>query len=365
MSSSAETLRVGATRESIFRSGYKRTALTATAFVFIVALAAFGIHYWTIGRFIETTDDAYVGGDVTAMSPHVAGFIRTIYIPDNGLVKRGEIIMRLDDRDFRAAADHASAIVAQKQATLDSLQAQVNLQNTAIAAADASLVGKLAAAVFARDDSTRYRRLMRAVATSRQDVQRATSADEQARSAVMAAQAGADGARRQLAVLQANIAQAKADLAQARADLRTAQLNLSYTEIRSPIDGYLGNRAVRVGAFVAAGAYLGSITPKQGLWVDANFKEDQLGRMAAGQIATITADEMPDRHFRGHVASLTPGTGAIFSVIPPENATGNFTKIVQRVPVRIVLDPGQEGSERLRPGLSITAEVDTRGTDIK
>ncbi len=341
------------------RALLKHAGLSILGLAFIAVLALFGYRYWTVGRFIESTDDAYVGGDVTAMAPHVPGFVAAIYVPDNAVVRKGQLIMRLDDRDFRAAADHAIALVEQKRAVLANLAARLDLQHATIAAADADLGGKRAAAAFARDDNARYQGLFRAVATSRQDVQRAQSADSQASNAVIAAQADATGARKQLSVLQADIAQARADLGQAQADLRTAQLNLGYTQIRSPIDGYLGNRAVRVGAYVAAGAYLGSITPKQDLWVDANFKEDQLGRMFGGQRATVTADVMPDRHFRGRVASLAPGTGAVFSVIPPENATGNFTKIVQRVPVRILLDPGQPGSEWLRPGLSITAEVDT------
>jgi len=361
MSAHTEALEITTPTRSEGGLPVKRLAMVGLGLAILLALAIFGFRYWTFGRFIEGTDDAYVGGDVTAMSPHVPGFIAAIYVPDNGLVHKGQLIMRLDDRDFRTAVDHAAAVAAQKRAALDDLTARVSLQQTAISAADADLDSRRAAAAFAKDDDVRYQGLARAVAVSRQDVQRAQSADVAARSAVASALATAAGSRRQLGVLQADIAQARADQAQAEADLRTAQLNLSYTEIRSPIDGYLGNRAVRVGAYVTAGAYLGSITPTQGLWVDANFKEDQLGHISAGQPATITADILPGRHFRGRVASLSPGTGAVFSVIPPENATGNFTKIVQRVPVRIVLDPGQVGSKRLTPGLSITAEVDTRG----
>jgi membrane fusion protein (multidrug efflux system) len=167
-------------------------------------------------------------------------------------------------------------------------------------------------------------------------------------------------ARQQMSVLQAEIAAARAGVAQAKADVETARLNLGYTEIRSPIDGYVGNRAAQVGAYVASGAYLLSVIPSRGLWVDANFKEDQLARMRPGQTATVVADVLPGKTLHGHVASLSPGTGAIFSVIPPENATGNFTKIVQRVPVRIALDDGDARLGELRPGLSATVSVDTR-----
>ena len=164
----------------------------------------------------------------------------------------------------------------------------------------------------------------------------------------------------ELDVLDAEIAEASAAVAQARADLDTARLNLGYAEIRSPIDGYIGNRAAQVGAYVSQGAHLLTVVPVHGLWVDANFKEDQLARMAPGQSATVVADTLPGHIFRGHLASLAPATGAIFSVIPPENATGNFTKIVQRVAVRIVLDDGDANLWRIRPGLSTFATIDTR-----
>ncbi len=176
----------------------------------------------------------------------------------------------------------------------------------------------------------------------------------------MSSEAGLDSAKQQLTVLDTEIAEARAAVAQAQADLQTARLNLGYTEIRSPIDGYIGNRAVQAGAYVSEGAYLVSIVPAHGLWIDANFKEDQIERMTPGQSATIVADVMPGHAFHGHVVSLAPGTGAIFSVIPPENATGNFTKIVQRVPVRIELDASDAMLGRLRPGLSTTVTVDTR-----
>jgi membrane fusion protein (multidrug efflux system) len=161
-------------------------------------------------------------------------------------------------------------------------------------------------------------------------------------------------------VLSANIEEASAAVAQAEADLQTARLNLDYTEIRSPIDGYIGNRAAQVGAYVSQGSYLLSIVPARDLWVDANFKEDQLARIKPGQPATIVADTLPGHVFHGHLLSLAPATGAVFSVIPPENATGNFTKIVQRVPVRIALDDEDASLGKIRPGLSTFATVDTR-----
>ena len=174
------------------------------------------------------------------------------------------------------------------------------------------------------------------------------------------AQAALAAASQQLSVLAANIDEAAAAVAQAQADLQTARLNLGYAEILSPISGYVGNRAARVGTYVSQGTYLLTIVPAHGLWVDASFKEDQLARMQPGQPATIVADTLRGHVFRGHLLSLAPATGAVFSVIPPENATGNFTKIVQRVPVRIELDDGDASLGRIRPGLSTVATVDTR-----
>ena len=197
-------------------------------------------------------------------------------------------------------------------------------------------------------------------AGSRQNAQRASAQDEAAQAGVVSSAAGLDAAKQQLTVLDAQIAEARADVAEAQADLQAAELNLSYTEIRSPIDGYVGNRAAEVGAYVSGGAYLATIIPAHDLWVDANFKEDQLGRMAPGQAATVVAAVLPDHVFHGRIVSLAPATGATFSVIPPENATGNFTKIVQRVPVRIMLDGEDPMLRYLRPGLSTNVSVDTR-----
>ena len=342
------------------RLSTRQLLFLAAALIVGVAASAFGYEWVTVGRFVESTDDAYVGGDVTAIAPHVAGFVSGVAVSDNQFVRKGQLLIRLDDRDFAAAAAHAEAVVRERRAVLSDLEAKYAMQRTSINQASADLGSKLARAAFTSDDNARYQALERAVATSRQDVSRAYSANEQAQSDVAAARAAVAGAKQQLSVLQADMDQARADIAQAEADLRTAQLNLGYTEIRSPIDGYIGNRAVRTGAYVSVGAYLVSIIPAQGLWVDANFKEDQLERMKPGQPATVAADVMAGREFHGHVMSLAPGTGSVFSVIPPENATGNFTKIVQRVPVRIILDTADSRLGGLRPGLSITASVDTR-----
>ncbi|HEY1781846.1 MAG TPA: HlyD family secretion protein [Roseiarcus sp.] len=321
--------------------------------------ARYGYQYWSLGRFIESTDDAYVGGNVTPISPHVAGFVSEILVGDNDYVRAGQPLIRLDDRDFRAAADRAAAIVEARKATLDSLERKLTMQQTTIRQAKADLDAKNAQAAFAKQDDQRYRDLAQTAAGSRQNSERASSLDLAAEASVISSEAGLDAARQQLTILDADIAVAKADIAQAEADQHIAQLNLGYTEIRSPIDGYVGNRAAQVGGYVAGGAYLVTIIPAHDLWIDANFKESQLEHMSPGEAATVVADVLPDHVFHGRVISVAPATGAVFSVIPPENATGNFTKIVQRVPVRIKLD-NDPMLRALRPGLSVTVGVDTR-----
>jgi membrane fusion protein (multidrug efflux system) len=338
--------------------GRKTLAFAGLALALALAGGTYGRYWWQVGRFVETTDDAYAGGNVTAVSPHVAGFVAAVAVADNQYVRQGELLIRLDPRDFQAALDRAAAALRQRQAALAALGAKYALQQTAVSQAAATLDGKLAEARFAGLDALRYSDLALTSYGSRQNAERTSAADAAALSATRSAAAGLAAARQQLTVLDDEIAEAQAGAAQAEADVATARLNVGYTEIRAPIDGYVGNRAAQVGAYVASGAYLLSVIPAHGLWIDANFKEDQLARMHPGETATVVADALPGKVFHGRVASVAPGTGAVFSVIPPENATGNFTKIVQRVPVRIALDDADFGD--LRPGLSATVSVDTR-----
>jgi membrane fusion protein (multidrug efflux system) len=338
----------------------KRITLLGFGILLCLGAAWYGVTWWTVGRFVETTDDAYVGGNVTQIAPHVAGFVRQILVADNQFVRSGQPLIRLDPRDLQAALDHAQAILAECQEARDNLQAQYNLQQSLILQAEADLSAGNASSVFASEDAARYQSLARSEAGSRQDAQRALAEVQKADAALVAAGARLAAAREQLAVLDTQIAGAKARIAQAEADLDAARLNLGYTEINSPVAGYVGDRYAEVGAYVAIGTDLLSIVPASGLWVDANFKEDQLARMRPGDPATIVADVLPGQSITGHVLSLAPATGAIFSVIPPQNATGNFTKIVQRIPVRIALDGNAGTLGLLRPGLSTTVSVYTQ-----
>jgi membrane fusion protein, multidrug efflux system len=253
------------------KQALRRALLALLACVIAAAGARFFYDWWTVGRFIETTDDAYVGGDVTPISPHVAGFVAEILVKDNDYVRSGQPLIRLDDRDFRAALDHANAVIGQQQATLASLEARARSQQSVIQVAQADVDAKAAQATFAEEDDSRYRRLAETGYGSRQNAERALSLSNAAQSAVVASRAGVDAARQQLAVTNADIIQARAAVAQAEADLRSARLNVGYTDIRSPIDGYVANRAAEVGAFVSSGTYLLTVIPAHDLWVDANY----------------------------------------------------------------------------------------------
>ncbi len=342
------------------RFSLKHAALLGAALVLAAAATAFGARWWTLGRFIESTDDAYVGGNVTEIAPHVSGFISEIAVSDNQYVRAGQLLIRIEPADFKAARERTVATVAQAQASVADLEARIGLQRSFIAQAQADLAASRDQMRFDAEDAARDRALAQAGAGSVRDAQHSATAYQAAQATTLAAEARVHASQQQVGVLGAALRQAQASLGQASAQLRTASLNLGYTEIRSPIDGYVGDRSAQIGAYVTAGTQLLSIAPAHGLWVDANFKEDQIGRMRPGQPTTIIADVDPGHVFHGHIISLAPATGAVFSIIPPQNATGNFTKIVQRVPVRIVLDGAGGTLGLLRPGLSTTASVDTR-----
>jgi membrane fusion protein, multidrug efflux system len=349
-------------RRAIGRLDLRRFAFFGLAFLIAIGAAWYGNQWWTVGRFIESTDDAYVGGDVTVIAPKVAGFIAEVAVTDNQAVRAGDLLVKLDDRDYRAALAKAAAAVAAQEATLANLDATRRLQESMIAQAEAEVAAAEAEVARSRFDVVRYSQLASDQYASLQRFQQADADNKKATAAVEKTRAALDAARRRLDVIDTQKQQTRAALDQAVAERDLAQLNLGYTELRAPIDGVVGNRSARAGAYAMVGAQLISLVPAHGLWVDANFKESQLTHIRAGLPASIEADVLPGRVFRGHVASLAPATGAQFSVLPPENATGNFTKIVQRVPVRILLDDGASTLGDLRPGLSVTAAVDERAS---
>jgi membrane fusion protein (multidrug efflux system) len=339
----------------------RRLRLGALGLLAVIVAAGFGYHWWTEGRYIQYTDDAYVGGDVAVLGAKVPGYIAQVAVTDNQHVRAGDLLVKLDDRDYRANLAKAEGAVQGQQALLQNLDANRRLQEAVILQARATLASAQAEAVRARDDRARYQSLKADSAVSIQSWQKADADYKQAQAAQQKADAELLAAQRQVDVIDTSKAQAQASLAQAVAERDLARLNVAYTEVRAPVDGMVGNRRARLGAYAPAGAQLLALVPAQGLWVDANFKESQLAGMTPGQRATIEADVMPGRVFHGSVASIAPATGSQFSVLPAENATGNFTKIVQRVPVRIVLDDADARLGLLRPGLSVVARVDERG----
>ena len=351
----------GISRPAAKRRPRKSLLYAGLGLAALIAAAGFGTHYWTVGRFIESTDDAYVGGDVTDLAPRVDGLIAQVAVTDNQYVRAGQLLVKIDDRDYRVALAKAQAEVAGDQASLKNLTANRVLQRALIDEAKAGVSSAEAASGLAGINRSRYRQLAAEQAGSLQDSQTADASSAEAGADVLKAKAALTAAISQLAVIDTQSQQTEAALRGAQADVQNAQLNIGYTEIRAPVDGVVGNRSAHQGGYANIGAQLISIVPARGLWVDANFKEDQLADMVPGEPVTIVADVLPGAKITGHVASLAPASGAVFSILPAENATGNFTKIVQRVPVRILLDGSAAQLGLLRPGLSVTAYVNTKG----
>jgi membrane fusion protein (multidrug efflux system) len=351
---------VGEITDSSLPDSTRRLLSLAAGAAFACAVVSVAWYWASTGRFIESTDDAYVGGEVTTLSAKVAGFIEAVLVADNQSVKAGDLLLKLDDRDYRARLARAEASVAAQRATLANIAANRRMHQAVVEQAAADVGGAAAELARTKYDLDRYRTLSADRIASTQRFEQADADHEKARAAERRARAVLQAAERQLDVIDTQKQQTEAAFDQALAERDLALLNLAYTEIRSPINGVVGNRSARAGAYATVGAQLLAIVPARGLWVDANFKESQLARIREGQSAQVVADVLPGVSFRGRVVGLAPATGAQFSVIPPENATGNFTKIIQRVPVRIELEDDAAELGKLRPGLSVAVRVDER-----
>jgi membrane fusion protein (multidrug efflux system) len=321
-----------------------------------------GWYWWKVLRFLQSTDDAYVQSDVTLISPKVEGYIKKVKVTDNQEVAEGAILFVIDDRDFKAKLAQAQAAVATGEATIATYESRLQLQQAMIEQAAASV--KSAEADLAREqqDYKRYSALLSTDFASRQRFEQAEADARKGEAAVAKSRAALAAEQNQLAVLHSQQHEEQAKLQQARANLQLAQNDLDNTVIRAPISGVAGNRAGQVGQYVKAGAQLLSLVPLPRVYVTANFKETQLTHMRPGQPAQVSVDAYPDMTLDGHIESFAPASGAQFSLLPPDNATGNFTKIVQRVPVRIALPESGPLAGLLRPGLSVTVTVDTRET---
>ena len=341
--------------------GLLRRLLLASAGVLALAAAGhFGWHYWTTGRFKVATDDAYVRADNTIIAPKVAGYIEDVLVGDNEPVKAGQVLARIDDRDFKVAFEQTKADVAAANATIANKQAALDAQQFVIEAARATIVADRATQTFAEQEDKRYADLAAKGYGSVQNAQQAASRNAAARASVARDTATLASAEKQLEVSKAELVQAEAALARAKAAQDQAELNLSYTTIVSPIDGVIGNRTLRVGQYVQAGTQLMAVVPTHAAYIVANYKETQLTNVRPGQPVAIKVDMFPGQVFRGRVDSLSPASGQEFALLPPDNATGNFTKVVQRIPVKIILDAGSSLAVVLRPGMSVYPKIDTK-----
>src|SRR5437764_2872112 len=339
----------------------KRAALALAVALGVAAAAGFGHYYLSTGRYLETTDDAYVKADSTIIAPKVSGYIAQVLVNDNQSVTAGQLLAKIDDRDFRAALSQARADVAAAEAAVRNLDAQIALQQPIIEQGTADVAAAEANLQFAQEEQVRYDGLMK---TGSGTIQRAQQTDAALREKIAQLQHGKSGllaAQRKVDVLNTERAKAVAQLDRARAVEAQAALNLSYTKITAPVEGAVGARSLRVGQFVQAGTQLMAVVPLDGVYVVANFKETQLTHVRNGQQVEIQIDSFHGTRLRGHVDSLSPASGLEFALLPPDNATGNFTKIVQRVPVKIVLDD-HTLTGLLRPGMSAEPTVDTKAT---
>jgi membrane fusion protein (multidrug efflux system) len=337
-----------------------RHALWAVGVLLCVALGIWGVRYWTVGRFIESTDDAYVQADSTTVAPKVSGYIAQVLVEDNQPVRAGQVLARIDDRDLQTALREANANLGAATAAVANLAAQLTAQDYAIREAQADLqVAQTAAALAQRNDGRR-REMAKVGFGSDEQSDDATTDFRRKTAGVARARAALADARQQVEVLQTQRQLAEAQRLRAVANQYQAQLNVSYATISAAIDGTVGARTLRVGQFVQAGTQLMEIVPLRDTYVVANFKETQLTRMYPGQAVHLSVDAFPGESLTGHVDSMAPASGLEFALLPPDNATGNFTKIVQRVPIKVVLDEPRQLAGRLRPGMSVDVAVDTR-----
>ena len=338
----------------------RRTVMLSAAVVLLIAALVWGVRWWTVGRFIESTDDAYLQADSVTVAPKVSGYVAEVFVSDNQAVTAGQSLVRLDGRQYDAVLEQAKATIAARKADIERGQAELLQQKANIQQVRAQLVGARAAETHSVEEVKRYEPLVATGAETTERLSDLRNARNQAAATVAADIAAVEAAERQPATTQAQIDQARAQLEAAEASMRQAQLDMQDTTVRSTLAGRVGDRTVRVGQYAQPGTRLMTIVPVQDVYLVANFKETQIALMRAGQPATIHVDALGGTDLHGTVDSFSPGTGSQFALLPPQNATGNFTKIVQRVPVRIHLNVSEETRKVLVPGLSVTVRVDTR-----
>jgi membrane fusion protein, multidrug efflux system len=324
-----------------------------------VVLATVRWNAWVGGATVQTTNDAYVRAELTRLSSRVSGEVLTVAVTDFQHVKAGDLLLQIDPADYRVQVAQAEAGVAAAQATLDNLSNQVELQYATIAQAEASQVAAAAQEVEARQEQERQQSLSQTDAGTRQKLEQATAAYAKAQADVRASRAVIAAQRHQLEVLSGTKKQRAADVEAAKASLAAAKLRLGYTRIVAPFDGVVGERQVQPGDYVNIGTNLINVVPLPRVYVIANYKETQLTRVRPGQPVDIAVDTFPNEKLHGRVERIAPASGSQFALLPPDNATGNFTKVVQRIPVRIQLDDEQPLLSRLLPGMSVVTSINT------
>lgn len=338
----------------------KKFILTAVLLAALGGGGWFGYGWWTHGRFVVSTDDAYVRADVTTVAAKVAGYVTAVPFANNAAVKAGDVVARIDDGDYRLAVAAARNKVETQQSTIERIQRQVDAQTAALGQARAQQTSAEAEQVRASADFARAQTLAATDFGSKQRLDQTRSDRDRAVANVESAKAALASAEANIAVTQAQAQEAVHVLEELKTALAKSERDLSFTVVTAPVDGVIGNRAVEVGNYVQPGARLAALVPLGSVYVEANFKETQLARIQPGQKVDIEVDALPGRKLEGHVLSFAPASGSIFSLLPPENATGNFTKIVQRVPVRIGVPEDVARQGLLRPGLSVVANVWTK-----
>jgi membrane fusion protein (multidrug efflux system) len=328
----------------------------------LLALAAigYGVYFVLVGRFYVSTDDAYVRANNTTLGARVSGHVAAILPRDNTIVRAGDVIFRIDDGDYRIAVDAARSKIATQQATIDRIGRQVTALESAVEQAKAQLASSEAALKRAGLDYDRQQALSTKGFASRATFESSEAGRDQGAAAVKSAQAAYDAARDNVEVTKAQQAEARAQLAELQTQLAKAERDLAFTSVRAPVDGTFSNRLVNTGDFIQAGQRLANVVPLNDVFIDANYKETQLKRIRPGQPVNISVDAYGHRKFAGIVDSISPAAGSVFTLLPPDNATGNFTKIVQRLPVRIRVPKDVAEQNLLRAGMSVYVTVDTR-----
>ena len=344
---------------SAAKSGMKRILMVGAAVV-VIAGGIWLFHYQTRGKYFEDTNDAFIQADAVTISPKISGYVDAVLVGDNQDVKAGQPLVRIDPRDYDAQARQYQAQIDVAKANAENVRATIGEQQAAIAQAQAQLVSAEEDARYAEREAARYAPLAASGAETKEHLATLRNQAAKARAAADAQRAAVTSAQRRIGALEAQVQQAAAQGDAAKAQLAAAHVNVGSTVLRASVDGRIGDRTVRTGQFVQAGTRLMSVVPLAKLYVTANFKETQIGLMRPGQPATIEVDALDGTEIRGHVESISPGTGAQFSLLPPQNATGNFTKIVQRFPVKIALAADARQQVPILPGMSVIAEVDTR-----